>query len=397
MRDLAPGERVSLSERTLGLRLDGPRVATLRGELGSMLIALDSSGKTSRHFLPLEVSARELRPGVTFGDSGELMLALDQLPGQVERLLLIAFLNRGAGQGLSFRDFGSLAAGAGAYRFVLDLTNRGDAALILLEIYRRNGTWRLTGNGQGFAGGLPALRDALSLDIALPAHLERPAPPPIPGGEGGSRPPQGSSFSGSGFAVDGTHILTNAHVVDGAYKVDVSSERFTAPAEIVFTDPRNDIALLRVERVLSAQARFRSSIDLHLGEDVIVIGFPLQGLLGAGPQATAGNVSALCGIGNDTSVMQFSAPIASGNSGGPLLDEAGLVVGLVHASLNLDRVREVGSSAENINFGVKGATVRSFLSAVGVEPELAAESRSRSRAEIVREARSYIYRIRCEG
>jgi S1-C subfamily serine protease len=192
-------------------------------------------------------------------------------------------------------------------------------------------------------------------------------------------------------------VLTNAHVVDGAAKVEISGDRLTAPAEIVFSDPRNDIALLRVDRPLPAFASFRTNIDLHLGEDVIVLGFPLQGLLGAGPQATAGNISALCGIGNDTSVMQFSAPIASGNSGGPVLDQTGLIVGLVHASLNLDRIREGGSSAENINFGVKGAVVRSFLSAVGVDPELRAEAPVRSRAEIVRDARSYIYRIRCEG
>jgi S1-C subfamily serine protease len=130
----------------------------------------------------------------------------------------------------------------------------------------------------------------------------------------------------------------------------------------VFVDPRNDIALLRVPASRSPPPPpFRETFDIHLGEDVLVMGFPLQGLLGTGPQATTGNVSALCGIGNDTSVMQFTAPIAGGNSGGPILDQAGHVVGLVYSSLNKDIVR----NAENVNFGVKGVVVRSFLSTAG--------------------------------
>jgi S1-C subfamily serine protease len=396
MRELAPGERVPLADPVLELSIEGPQLARLSGELGAILIALDEARRIPDQFRPLEIGARELRPGVEYGASGELRLDLAALPASVDRLLLVAFLNRGAGQGLSLRDFGALSAGAGPYRFSLDLTNRGEAALILLEVYRRSGAWRLSGNGQGFAGGLPALRSALNLDFPLPARVEAPPPAAGPNPWGGP-PPRGSSFSGSGFAIDAIHILTNAHVIDGAQRIQVSSDHLTSPAEVVFADPRNDIALLRVERQLAGRARFRSTIDLHLGEDVIVLGFPLQGLLGSGPQATAGNISALCGIGNDTSVMQFSAPIASGNSGGPVLDQAGLVVGLVHASLNMDRVREEGSRAENVNFGVKGATVRSFLSAAGLEPELASDERTRSRAEIVREARGYIYRIRCEA
>jgi S1-C subfamily serine protease len=210
-------------------------------------------------------------------------------------------------------------------------------------------------------------------------------------------PRQGTSFSGSGFGIDDRHILTNAHVIEGAHSIAIAGERISSPAELVFSDPRNDIALLRVEQPLPAAARFRDVLDLHLGEDVIVLGFPLQGLLGSGPQATAGNVSALCGIGSDTSVLQFSAPIASGNSGGPILDQSGLVIGLVHASLNLDRIREGGSNAENVNFGVKGAVVRAFLGTVGIDPLIASAGAVRSRADIVREARSYIFRIKCEG
>lgn len=73
------------------------------------------------------------------------------------------------------------------------------------------------------------------------------------------------------------------------------------------------------------------------------------------------------------------------------------MLGQVHSSLNLDRIRDGGSNAENINFGVKGAVVRSFLATIGIEPRLESGGPSRTRADIVREARSFIYRIRCEG
>jgi S1-C subfamily serine protease len=108
-----------------------------------------------------------------------------------------------------------------------------------------------------------------------------------------------------------------------------------------------------------------------------------------------GNIAGLCGVGNDSSVFQFTAPIASGNSGGPIFDLSGHLIGLVSSSLNLDRIRAAGGSAENINFGIKGAIVRSFLDAFGLEAELAAPSPPISRALMVRQARETIYRIGC--
>ena len=318
------------------------------------------------------------------------------MPAEVERLLLVLHIRSGVGCGLTFRDFGLIGVDLGECRFRLDLGGRGEAALIMVEIYRRGTEWRLCASGQGFTGGMAALNAALGLDLPVPSPLFRTGPGRIDHGDD-RRPPPGSSFSGSGFAVDPNHILTNFHVIDGARTVEVANDKMTAPAEIVFADPRNDIAMLRVDRTLAAAARFRDPSEVHLGEDIMVLGFPLQGLLGSGPQATAGNISALCGIGNDTSVVQFSAPIASGNSGGPIIDQSGLIVAQVHSSLNIDRIREGGSNAENINFGAKGAVVRAFLGTVGIEPLLGGAGAARGRAEIVREARSYIYRIKCEA
>jgi S1-C subfamily serine protease len=190
-------------------------------------------------------------------------------------------------------------------------------------------------------------------------------------------------------------VLSNAHVIEDAAAIKVVGEGRSMAAELVFADPRNDLALLRAEQPLPASIRFRPGLDLHLGEEVVALGFPLQGLLGSGPQASAGNIAGLCGIGNDSSLFQFTAPIASGNSGGPILDPSGHMVGLVSSSLNLERVRASGNNAENINFGIKGAIVRSFLDAFGLSPELASSQSPIGRAAMVREARSSLYRIVC--
>ena len=400
MPDLVPGQRVELAQPVIELRIESPRLDQFGRSLGALLVGVDRNKQIPADFAPIDIEQREMRPGAGFGPNGEVQLDLAALPTQVERLYLILFFAHGGSNARSLRDFERITLVAEPHRFTVDLGGRDDTALVVAEIYRRGDGWRMSANGQGFVGGVGALQSAFGLNFPIPPRSERPLPPGPGHDDRGQdrRPTPGTTYTGSGFAVDAQHILTNAHVIEGMSRVDVANEKFSAAAEIVFVDPRNDIALLRVTgQPLPAAASFREGYDIHLGEDVIVLGFPLQGLLGSGPQATAGNVSALCGIGNDTSVMQFSAPIASGNSGGPILDQAGHVVGLVYSSLNKELVRQGGSNAENVNFGVKGVVVRAFLNATGVEPQVASAGYPRSRAEVVREGRAFIYRIRCEA
>ena len=75
--------------------------------------------------------------------------------------------------------------------------------------------------------------------------------------------------------------------------------------ELVFADPTNDLALLRADSPPPGVARFRDGIPARLGETVVVIGYPLGGLLGSGPQVTTGNISSLIGPGDDTRALQF--------------------------------------------------------------------------------------------
>ncbi|MDE8652320.1 trypsin-like peptidase domain-containing protein [Novosphingobium album (ex Liu et al. 2023)] len=387
MRNLIAGERAPVSgECTFALAGSDPDCPALA------LIALEADRQASPAFPPIDGVTREMRPAARFEEAHRLWFDPGRVPAQVERLLLVAF-DRGN------RPIASpLTLEGGDLRFAVDLRGRDDAAVILIECYRHQGAWRLAANGQGFAMGLSAIAGAHGIDHEWVQRLiPRLRPPERESGDGHDRAGGSGTSSGSGVAIGHHHILTNAHVVDGARAVTVHAGGRPIDAAIVFADPRNDLALLRVEVQLPETARFRAQVGLHLGEDIVALGFPLQGLLGTGPQASAGNIAALCGIGNDSTVFQFTAPIASGNSGGPILDMAGHLVGLVSSSLNLDRIRQSGGSAENINFGIKGAIILSFLDSFGMElPVAGPDPRIVGRAAVVRQARETIARITCE-
>ena len=140
----------------------------------------------------------------------------------------------------------------------------------------------------------------------------------------------------------------------------------TADARIVARDARNDLALLRGDLTVGRVAAFRTSI--RLGEPVEAFGYPLADVLAKSGNFTLGNVSALVGMGDDSRYLQISAPVQPGNSGGPLLDQNGNLVGVVSAKLNALRVMIAtnGDIPQNVNFAIKASIVTSFLDANGV-------------------------------
>ena len=148
-------------------------------------------------------------------------------------------------------------------------------------------------------------------------------------------PPRGDGRQrgmGSGFIVDADGvILTNNHVVDGADKIVVRlSDGRELPAEVVGTDPKTDIAVLRVEAKGLRAAELGDDRRLRVGEWVLAIGSPL------GPQyehsVTAGIISAKgragLGLADYEDYLQTDAAINPGNSGGPLVNLRGEVVGI---------------------------------------------------------------------
>ncbi|PZR80373.1 MAG: hypothetical protein DLM68_19705 [Hyphomicrobiales bacterium] len=139
---------------------------------------------------------------------------------------------------------------------------------------------------------------------------------------------------GTGFFVSSEgHIITNYHVVKDCSFVQVTLGLAPKMAgRMMAHDAANDLALIKVETHPTAFASLRSGV--RLGEGVAAFGFPLAGLLATSGNFTLGNVTAVAGLGDDTRILQISAPVQPGSSGGPLLDYSGNVVGVVEGKLN---------------------------------------------------------------
>ena len=122
-------------------------------------------------------------------------------------------------------------------------------------------------------------------------------------------------------------------------------------------------------------ARLRAGRSRRPGDGVVVVGFPLHGLLASEASVTTGAGSALAGLGDDTRCLQITAPVQPGNSGGPLLDQAGHVVGLVVSKLNAMYIaKATGDIPQNINFSIKRTVAMSFLDSQSVEYEMETSS-----------------------
>ena len=161
--------------------------------------------------------------------------------------------------------------------------------------------------------------------------------------------------------------MTNHHVVDGCSKVTVRRAGASHDAGVRATDTGDDLALLQAPGAVGVAATFSRAPRARLGEAVAVAGYPLHGLLSNRLNVTSGNVSALAGLGDDVKRLQITAPVQPGNSGGPLLDAAGNVIGVVVSKLDAVRTAELtGDIPQNVNFAIKGALVRGFLDIHGV-------------------------------
>ena len=166
--------------------------------------------------------------------------------------------------------------------------------------------------------------------------------------------------SGSGFVVsrDGW-IVTNHHVVEGRATVTVNYADTSHAATVWAVEPSTDLALLKVPVEVSDVATFSESPRASLGEAATVAGYPLHGIVSKELNVTTGNDSALAGPGDDAKLLQVTAPVQQGNSGGPLLDGTGNVIGVVVATLNaVGAANLTGYIPQNVNFAIKGALVR---------------------------------------
>ena len=203
--------------------------------------------------------------------------------------------------------------------------------------------------------------------------------------------------SGTGFVVSRQgHVLTNHHVIDRCTTIRAHKEGHTHLLTIVATDANNDLAILTFPAPVSGVARFRAGRTIRPGDGVIVVGFPLHGLLASEANVTTRTVSALAGLGNDTRFLQITAPVQSGNSGGPLLDKGGHIVGIVVSKLNAIHIaKATGDIPQNINFAIKDTVARSFLDSQSVEYETGTSSNTLEFADIGAAAKKFTLLLEC--
>lgn len=204
--------------------------------------------------------------------------------------------------------------------------------------------------------------------------------------------------TGSGLIVDTDgHIITNNHVVPSCQAIHVVGTMGDSVATVVARDTSNDLALLKVAAHSAAPASFRDSANLRAGESVVVTGFPLSGLVSSDMSITTGSLTALKGPRDDTRLLQISAQIQPGNSGGPALDNGGNVIGVVSSTLNALALAAAtgGVLPQDVNFAIKTSLVQEFLATNQVHYVKAASHHEMSTPDIAEKARNFTVRVEC--
>ncbi len=203
--------------------------------------------------------------------------------------------------------------------------------------------------------------------------------------------------SGTAFVISNSgHLITNHHVIE-----ECNSISFQLPgqpaieASIVSSNSNFDLALLKTN-LSTDPAEFHSQNRLRLGDEIVVYGFPLLGDLSSQGNITSGVVSALTGLNDDLSTFQISAQIQPGNSGGPVLDRYGRVVGVIVSMANEEYFsQQSGTSPQNINFAITANITQSFLDTNTIDYAQSNGLEELSIADIAEKAQSFTGAVLC--
>lgn len=269
--------------------------------------------------------------------------------------------------------------------FVSDLS---DAGAITVE-FRGRPIAKLS-----LVGSTDALDAVLGCQKALGVEKAKTAgqEPAARNDDRGERTSQGTGF----YVSQKGHVLTNQHVIDRCSDITVTRVG-SAPvkARLLASDATNDLAVLDTDRPTPEVPPL--AMRARVGESVYAFGFPLNGLLATTGNFTIGNVTATAGLGDDTRQIQVSVPIQPGNSGGPLVDQYGNVVGVIVSKLNALKMASLTSDlAQNVNFAIKTTIVLNFLEANGIAAPLEARRTGAMTPDTIAErAKDFTVRINC--
>ena len=178
----------------------------------------------------------------------------------------------------------------------------------------------------------------------------------------------GDSATGTGFMFSSSdYVITSYHVVHGSKSISVRlNNGEQIDASIAVKDTNNDIAILKLSKSPTSRQNIITlgdSTSVKTGDRVFTYGFPLVDLLGhQEPRYSEGFVNSLSGISNDPRLFQVSIPIQPGNSGGPVFNEKGELIGIATSSIDTDQTQKVfGATPQNVNFAIKSSYINSLL------------------------------------
>ena len=176
--------------------------------------------------------------------------------------------------------------------------------------------------------------------------------------------------SGSGFAISSSGLIaTNSHVISGASSIKVRGINGdfskTYNAKLITEDKNNDLAIISIDdknfTSIGSIPYLISNNNVDVGTSIFVLGYPLRATMGDEIKLTNGIISSKTGFQGDVTSYQLSAPVQPGNSGGPLFDDKGNIVGVINAK-HLD--------TENVTYAVKSTYLLNLIEILPLPPKL---------------------------
>lgn len=374
---------VSGSNAPLGAKLIEVRLVNGGDSFVEHGVAVIPQSGPDRVWLPLHEDTPAYSP--QGNNAAHFWLDLDRLHPTTDRLLLVVYTGKDTS---TLSPLRWVQAQVGAFSIDLSPDELAMSCITFAELYRRNGEWKLRARNDGVFNGIEELGRRLGIAIEDKNKRHNLDTRPSPDGADAPREDRGAQWGGSAFVVADGHLITNAHVVSGANGVIVAAFGGRHEAEPVIIDHTNDLALIRIRHIdRHAPLSFRVSPGPVLGEPATSIGYPLSSLLGSGAKLGEGIVSGLLGPNDDIRAFQVTSPIQPGSSGGPVLDQYGLVIGVVTSTF---------MGAQNVNLAIRGALAASLIESAGVPVRYAPESNpAMSLAQIGRDRVPLVWRLEC--
>lgn len=214
--------------------------------------------------------------------------------------------------------------------------------------------------------------------------------------------PSPNRWSGTGWALGNGYVVTNNHVAEGAITIMIKgggeNHDIGYSAQVVATDKVNDLAILKI-----TDSRFSgfgtlpysvSSSIADVGEDIFVLGWPLGQELGEEIKLTTGSINSRTGFGEYQNCYQIQAPITNGNSGGPVFDSKGNIIGIVVGGLNKEL-----NLAENVGYAIKTLYLKALIENADLNIPFPSKNliSTLSRPEKVKRVKKFVFLIECTG